>query len=141
MKIDTNIVVVQGNMARDPHVFDNGTVAVTIANNGGETSDKKEIVNFIPAKCFGKTAEFAKNYLKKGSGVIAEGKLSARPYTNKEGQTITTLEFIVDSFRFAGGKRQDNGAAPDISSVDAPASGEPDEGFINVPYDDEEAPF
>jgi single-strand DNA-binding protein len=45
---------------------------------------------------FGKVAEVAGQYLRKGSKIYVEGKLQTRKWTNKEGQDVYTTEVVVD---------------------------------------------
>ncbi len=62
---------------------------------------------------FGKLAEIAQQYLKKGSKVYIEGKLQTRKWTDKEGNDKYTTEIVVDGFngqmQMLDGKPQDQG--------------------------------
>jgi single-strand DNA-binding protein len=59
---------------------------------------------------FGKLAEIAGEYLRKGSQVYIEGKLQTRKWTNKEGQDQYTTEIVLDPFngvmQMLGGKSE-----------------------------------
>jgi len=53
---------------------------------------------------FGKTAEIAGEYLKKGSQVYIEGKLQTRKWTDKEGQERYTTEIRADRMQMLGSR-------------------------------------
>jgi single-strand DNA-binding protein len=77
---------------------------------------------------WGKQAEIAQQYLKKGSLVFIEGRIQSREWQDKEGQKRTSFEIVANNFRMLGG-RGDNaggggGARPggdDVESHAAPA--------------------
>ena len=87
-----NKVVLMGNLARDPEVrytvekraWARFTVAVgyTWKNKNGEYQDATD---FIPVVAWGPLADRCGRYLKKGSGVLVEGKLRVRSYEARDG--------------------------------------------------------
>ena len=58
---------------------------------------------------FGKTAEIAAQYLKKGSAVYVEGALRTRKWTDKEGQEKYTTEVVGDRMQMLGGREGGGG--------------------------------
>jgi len=93
-----------GNCCADPEIrhMPNGNVVanVTIACNDsyknkdtGETVDKTEFVRTV---FFGKLAEIAGQYLKKGSKVYVEGRLQTRKWQGQDGKDRYTTEVVVD---------------------------------------------
>ncbi len=101
-----NRVTLIGNLGQDPNVkYTPGGDAITnisIATseswkdkNSGETKEKTEWHRVV---FFGKLAEIAGQYLKKGSQVYVEGKLQTRKWQDKSGQDRYTTEVVVDSF-------------------------------------------
>jgi single-strand DNA-binding protein len=56
---------------------------------------------------WGKQAEIAGKYLKKGSEVAVEGKLTSRSYTDKEGVKRYVTEIVISEFLMLGGKKED----------------------------------
>jgi single-strand DNA-binding protein len=56
---------------------------------------------------WGKSAEFAEKYIKKGSSIIVEGEIQYRQYDDKDGITRHITEIIADKFHFAGGKKDE----------------------------------
>ena len=53
---------------------------------------------------WGKLAEIASKYVKKGSSLIIEGEISYRSYENKEGQTVYMTEIIASNMHMVGSK-------------------------------------
>ncbi|MES2503913.1 MAG: single-stranded DNA-binding protein [Myxococcota bacterium] len=129
-----------GNMGADPEVrySQSGTamcnlrVAVTERRKEGETYvDHTEWFTLI---CFGKTAENAQRFLKKGRQVYAEGRFQARKWMDKDNQSRTSLEVVCDKLVFLGTAREEGGAP--AGSFGAPATFEPGDGYMN-----EDVPF
>ena len=56
---------------------------------------------------WGKLAELAEKYIKKGDSLIIEGEISYRTYENKEGQTVYTTDIIGREMHFVGGKKEE----------------------------------
>jgi single-strand DNA-binding protein len=56
---------------------------------------------------WGKLAELAEKYVKKGDSLIIEGEISYRSYENKEKQTVYTTEIIGNALHFAGSKKEE----------------------------------
>lgn len=103
-----NRVILIGNLGKDPEVRytqDGKAIAnLTLATSEswkdqqGQTQEKTE---WHRVSIFGKLAEIAGEYLRKGSQVYFEGQLQTRKWTNKEGQEQYTTEVKVDSFNGA----------------------------------------
>ncbi|MEE9366949.1 MAG: single-stranded DNA-binding protein [Dehalococcoidales bacterium] len=101
-----NLVVLQGNLGRDPEVLETakGTVCkFSIAtnrkwkNNQGETQEE---VCWHRIVTFGRTADSCGQYLKKGRGVTIEGRIKNDSYENKDGVKVYTSEVIARDVRF-----------------------------------------
>lgn len=101
-----NKVMLIGNLGRDPeirHTQDNNpTATLNIATSeswkGKHTGERKDKVEWHRVVIFGKVAEIAQKYLKKGSSVFIEGKLVTRKWTDNNGQDRYTTEIQVDGF-------------------------------------------
>src|SRR3954467_4241453 len=106
-----NKVILIGNLGRDPEVrympsgdaVANITIATTETwkDKGGE---KQEQTEWHRVAMFGKTAEIAGEYLKKGSQVYIEGKLQTRKWTDKEGQERFTREIRAERMQMLGSR-------------------------------------
>ena len=101
-----NKVIIVGNLGQDPEVryMPNGNAVAKISvatsdtwkdKNTGQQQEKTEWHRII---LFGKLAEVAGEYLRKGSQVYIEGKLQTRKWQNQQGQDQYTTEIIVDGF-------------------------------------------
>jgi single-strand DNA-binding protein len=99
-----NKAIILGNVCQDIEVRytpnGNAVANFSIATNeewkDRNTGQKQERAEFHKVVIFGKIAEVAGQYLKKGSKVYIEGKLQTRKWQNKEGQDVYTTEVVVD---------------------------------------------
>lgn len=82
---------------------------------------KEKAADFISCVAFGKSAEFAEKYLKKGTKIALEGRIQTGSYKNKDGQTVYTTDVIVETMEFAESKSsQDPAPAPEGEFVSIP---------------------
>lgn len=95
-----------GRLTRDPEVRysqgNNTAVArYTIAVDRKFKREGEQTADFIPCVVFGKQAEFAEKYFRKGTKVVISGRITTGSYTNKDGQKIYTTEITVEYRAFA----------------------------------------
>ncbi len=132
-----NKVTVIGNLGRDPEVryTQSGTAVCNLRI--GVTERRKEGDNWtdhtewFSVVCFGKTAENASRFLKKGRQVYVEGRLQTRSWTDKEGQARYTTEIIANQLLFLGSAKENNSEAP--STYAAASFGAPENNNANIP--------
>ena len=101
-----NKVIIVGNLGKDPEVRfmpNGGAVAnITVATSDSwkdkQTGEQKEKTEWHRVVMFGKLAEIAGEYLKKGSKVYHEGSLQTRKWTNQQGQDQYTTEIVLQGF-------------------------------------------
>ena len=101
-----NKVIIVGNLGKDPEVraMPNGDFVANLAVATSEswkdkqTGEQKEKTEWHRVAIFGKLAEIAGNYLKKGSKVYLEGALQTRKWTNNDGQDQYTTEVVLKGF-------------------------------------------
>ncbi|WP_057830423.1 single-stranded DNA-binding protein [Colwellia sp. TT2012] len=101
-----NKVIIIGNLGKDPEVrfMPNGsavaniTVATSESWKDKQTGEQKEKTEWHRVVMFGKLAEIAGEYLKKGSKVYLEGSLQTRKWTNQQGQEQYTTEIVLQGF-------------------------------------------
>jgi len=101
-----NKVIILGNLGKDPEVrfMPNGgavanlTVATSDSWKDKQTGEQKERTEWHRVAIFGKLAEIAGEYLKKGSKVYLEGQLQTRKWQNQQGQDQYTTEVVVQGF-------------------------------------------
>lgn len=145
-----NKVILMGRLTRDPEVrYSQGENSTAVAryslavdrrfnrNNDEQTAD------FINCVAFGRNAEFAEKYLRKGTKILAEGRIQTGSYTNKDGQKVYTTDVVVENQEFAESK---NGSGDSFASgSSAPVSSDMQgagDGFMNIPDGiEEELPF
>jgi single-strand DNA-binding protein len=69
-----------------------------------KSGEKQEKTEWHRVVMFGKQAEIAGEYLKKGSQVYIEGRLQTRKWTDKEGQDRYTTEIVADRMQMLGSR-------------------------------------
>lgn len=96
-----NKVILIGRLTRDPEDHD------TLCKYTIAVDRYKEGADFINCVAFNKSADFAKNYLKKGTKVAVTGRLQTGKYTNKDGQTVNTTDVVIETQEFCESKKQE----------------------------------
>ena len=106
-----NKVILVGNLGRDPEVRylpDGGAVTnVSVATTDkwkDKSGEAQERTEWHRIAFFGKLAEIAGEYLKKGSQVYIEGSLRTRKWQDKEGKERYTTEIIADRMQMLGSR-------------------------------------
>ena len=136
-----NQAIICGRLVRDPEIrYTNGEEAKAVAKYTiavDRMRDKE--ADFISCVAFGKSAEFAEKYFRKGQRVLVSGRIQTGSYTNKEGQKVYTTEVIIATQEFTDGKGASTGQAssrPSSSNASA-------DGFMSIPdgVDGEGLPF
>jgi single-strand DNA-binding protein len=112
-----NKVILIGNLGRDPETrYTTGGDAVTnlrLATTEtwkDKSGEKQEKTEWHTVVLFGRQAEIAGEYLKKGRSVYIEGRLQTRKYTDKEGQERYSTEVVGDRMQLLGGAREGGGS-------------------------------
>jgi single-strand DNA-binding protein len=126
-----NKVIIVGNLGRDPEVrytpngesITNVTIATTDTWKDKATGEKKEATEWHRVVFFGKLAEIAGQYLKKGRQVYVEGALRTRKWTDKEGQERYTTEIVANEMKMLGSREGMSDAPPRESGGGAQAAG------------------
>ncbi len=145
-----NKVILVGNLGQDPDVrytadgraITNISVATTDSWKDKNTGERQDRTEWHRVVFFGKLAEIAAEYLKKGSQVYIEGRLQTRKWQDKSGQDRYTTEVVVDingtmqmlDSRSGGASSFDGGkaaAAPAAAPAPAPTMGDLDD---DIPF-------
>lgn len=139
-----NKVTLIGRLTRDPEVrYTQGDNLMAIARFSLAVPRKIKQENqpdcdFINCVSFGKSAEFAERYFRKGIKIAVTGRIQTGNYTNKDGVKVYTTDVIIEEQEFCESKNvnQSNEDKPQQQSmVDS-------NGFMNIPDGiDEELPF
>jgi single-strand DNA-binding protein len=125
-----NKVILVGNLGRDPEVrrMPSGDAMVNLSiattdtwkDKGGERQEKTEWHRVV---MFGRVAEVAGEYLKKGSQAYFEGRLQTRKWTDKEGQDKYTTEVVADRMQMLGSRSGSGGGGGGESQPSVKSSG------------------
>lgn len=147
-----NKVLLIGNLGRDPELkmttsgqpvarFSIATTE-TWKDKAGEKQSKTEWHNIV---VWGKQAEIAEKYLKKGKQILIEGRIQYREYQDQQGVKKTACDIRCDNFQMlgrmedSGGGRSEGGynrsgsgsssssSAPDYDDMPPPPSGPDDD--------------
>ena len=129
-----NKVILMGRLVKNPEVRQDTSGAISMArytlavDRMRTKKDEDPGADFINCVVFGKSAEFAKNYLRKGTKLVIEGRIQTGSYTNKNGQKVYTTDVVTERQEFAESKAasgEGNNAKP--SSAPAHAN----DGFVD----------
>ena len=129
-----NVVAIMGRLTADPETrYTQDGMAIAKYTVAVDKPTKEQGADFIPCTAFGKSAEIAEKYFRKGMRVAVNGALQTGSYTNKDGKKVYTWCVAVARHEFAEDKK-DRAEAP---------KEEAEEGFLSVPDSviDEELPF
>jgi len=116
--MSVNKAILVGRLGRDPETrytsagqaVCNFTLATdeTYRDRAGERQKRTEWHRIV---VWGKQAEIAQQYLRKGSLVFVEGRIQTRQWDDREGQKRTTVEIVANNFRMLGGRSEGGSAA------------------------------
>ena len=109
-----NKVMLIGNLGNDPEIrhTNSGMAVATLSlataeswkdRDSGETRDKTEWHRVV---FFGRVAEVAEQYLKKGSQIYIEGRLQTRKWQDRDGNDRYTTEIVGNDMQMLGGGRK-----------------------------------
>jgi single-strand DNA-binding protein len=145
--MSVNKAILVGRLGRDPETrFTSNGQAVcnfTLATDesykdrAGERQKRTEWHRIV---VWGKQAEIAQQYLRKGSLVFVEGRIQTRQWDDREGQKRTTVEIVANNFRMLGG-RGDGALAAASQSGEADVQAPSPEETPVAEVTDEDIPF
>jgi single-strand DNA-binding protein len=145
-----NKVIIVGNLGNDPDTkympsgsaVTNLSVATNESWKDKQTGEQKDRTEWHRVAMFGRLAEIAAEYLRKGSQVYIEGKLRTRKWQDQSGNDRYSTEIIADEMQMLGGRSGagapamgDGGPPPGPPSQGGGSGGAPDEPF------DDDIPF
>lgn len=137
-----NKVILMGRLTRDPEVrYSQGEQATAIArytvavDRRFRRDGDSQSADFIGCVAFGRQAEFAEKYLRKGIKIALTGRIQTGSYTNRDGQKVYTTDVVVEEQEFAESKA----ASGQTSGGGYQPAGRPEpsnagaEGFMSIP--------
>ncbi|MCH7893875.1 MAG: single-stranded DNA-binding protein [Proteobacteria bacterium] len=121
-----NKVILIGNLGSDPETrampsgayVTNISIATSESWKDKQTGDQKERTEWHKVVFFGRLAEIASEYLRKGSQVYIEGGLRTRKWQDKDGRDRYTTEIVAREMEMLGGRQ---GAGAPAMGAGAPA--------------------
>ncbi|HKS03837.1 MAG TPA: single-stranded DNA-binding protein [Chthoniobacterales bacterium] len=143
-----NKVLLLGNVTRDPEIRytpkGSAVCDLGVAVNRAYTTDsgeKREEVTFVDVTLWGRTAEVASEYLKKGRPVFVEGRLQMDTWDDKQtGQKRTRLRVVAENMQLLGGRPQGGGGGGADAEESRQSSSPPKKSGTPEP-DEDEIPF
>lgn len=117
-----NKVILMGRLTRDPEIrYSQGAqpLAVgryTLAVDRRTKNPDEKSADFINCVCFGKAAEFARDYLHQATKILITGRIQTGSYTNKDGVKVYTTDIIVEEQEFCE-KKESGSPAPAAGKV------------------------
>ncbi|ABF07201.1 single-strand DNA-binding protein [Cupriavidus metallidurans] len=112
-----NKVILVGNLGADPETrympsgdaVTNIRLATTDRYKDKQSGEFKEATEWHRIAFFGKLAEIAGQYLRKGSSVYIEGRIRTRKWQDQSGQDKYSTEIVADQMQMLGGRGQGGG--------------------------------
>ncbi|MEN4052806.1 MULTISPECIES: single-stranded DNA-binding protein [Sulfurimonas] len=131
-----NKIILVGNLTRDIELRYSqsgmGIAKTAIATSRKFTSngEKKEEVCFVDITFFGRSAEVANQYLRKGSKILVEGRLNFEQWVDQNGQKRSKHSVIVETMQMLDSRSDSQGGYNNApmnggDSYGAPTQGEP----------------
>ena len=114
--MSVNKVILVGRLGKDPETRYTGAGQAvcnfsmatdeTFKDRSGERQKRTEWHKIV---VWGKQAEIAQQYLKKGAQIYLEGRIQSREWTDKENQKRTSYEIVASNFRMLGSRADSMG--------------------------------
>ena len=133
-----NKVILTGRLTKDPDIryttSGKSVASFSLAVDRRHSSEQGPTVDFIPCIAWTKLADWAGNYLSKGSKILIEGRMQVRNYDDQNGVKRYVTEVIINEMEFCGSKPANGGGG-------ALAGGNNPGGFGGTPVPDDDIPF
>lgn len=142
-----NKAIIVGTLGQDPDVKYTATgspvVNISVATNESwkdkQTGEQVEKTEWHRIVMFGKLAEIAAQYLKKGSQAYFEGKIQTRKWQDKEGHDRYTTEIVANEMQMMGGRQSSDSvpfepASQQTSKPKSPETAPVDDAFDDIPF-------
>lgn len=115
-----NKVILIGNLGADPETrympsgaaVTNVRIATTDSWRDKQSGEQQERTEWHRIVFFGRLAEIAAEYLRKGSQVYVEGRLQTRKWQDREGQDRYTTEIVANEMQMLGSRGGGGASAP-----------------------------
>jgi single-strand DNA-binding protein len=140
-----NKVILVGNLGADPETrympsgsaVTNLRLATSESWKDKQTGDQQERTEWHRVAMFGRLAEIAAEYLRKGSQIYVEGSLRTRKWQDKDGNDRFSTEIVANEMQMLGGRGDASATARSGSSGGGRASADDRSGGDSGPPDDD----
>ena len=145
-----NKAIIVGTLGQDPEMryTANGSAVANISVATNETwkdkstGEAQERTEWHRIVMFGKLAEIASQYLKKGSQAYFEGRIQTRKWQDNSGNDRYSTEIVANEMQMLGGRAGAGGGAPMESGGQSQSQSRPaatetapmDDGFDDIPF-------
>jgi single-strand DNA-binding protein len=143
-----NKAIIVGTLGQDPDVkytaSGSPVVNISVATNetwkDKQTGEAQERTEWHRIVMFGKLAEIAAQYLKKGSQAYFEGKIQTRKWEDKSGMDRYTTEIVANEMQMLGGRQSSGSTVPfdppakQSTPASPPETAQVDDGFDDIPF-------
>jgi single-strand DNA-binding protein len=144
-----NKVILIGNLGKDPETRStptgtavaNCTLATTESRKDKQTGEQKEFTEWHNLVFWGRLAEIAGQYLKKGSQVYVEGSIRTRKWQDKEGKDRYTTEIVVNEMQMLGGRPGGGSASYDRGETGGKSGAPAAPAMAEKGFEDDDIPF
>lgn len=136
-----NSVNIMGNLTRDPEIKSTpsgkSVCSMSIANNRIYSKNNQRVteVSYFDVEVWGPIAENCAKYLKKGSGIIVEGRLKQDRW-EKDGKTQSRVRISANSVHFMPKKGEEGGAPANHGDVNGSLDAASDLGPENIAWEE-----
>jgi len=134
-----NKVILVGRLGQDPDVryTETGTAVANLSLATTQTwksksGEKKEKTEWHRIVVFGNTAEFAKEYLRKGTMLAVDGQLRTRKWEDRDGTTKYTTEVLARQLTPLSSRQTESKPKPE--EPDVPFDENKEEGEEDIPF-------
>lgn len=139
-----NKVILMGRLTRDPEINrtqnDLCIARYSLAVDRRYKKDEGQDADFPSCVVFGKCAEFAEKYLRKGTKIALTGRLETGSYTNKDGVKVYTTTVVVEEQEFAESRAASQNREREEGQDTGSAASARDDKFMTLD-DAEDLPF
>ena len=142
-----NKAIIVGTLGQDPEIryTANGSAVANISVATNEswkdkaTGEAQERTEWHRIVMFGKLAEIAQQYLKKGSQAYFEGRIQTRKWQDQSGNDRYSTEIVANEMQMLGGRGGGGGAPTESgdqsqSKSPTPETAPMDDGFDDIPF-------
>ena len=112
--MSVNKAILVGRLGRDPETrytssgqaVANFSLATDESYKDKQSGERKQRTEWHKIVAWGKLAEICQQYLKKGTLIYLEGRITTRQWDGREGQKRTTVEIVASTMKMLSGKRE-----------------------------------